>query len=118
MSLWNPIKAGAGEVTGSDLCFRKITVAANRMHELGEKRQKKNYVNSKEWSMWQFEQRGVRKQGFGSVFLALSGKEQSICGWNTAASAEEVHNGGYGPGSADRQTWLYPQIHHSVAHEI
>lgn len=76
-------------MAGSDLCFRKITVAANRMHELGEKRQKKNYVNSKEWSMWQFEQREVRKQGFGSVFLALSGKEQSICGWNTAASAEE-----------------------------
>ena len=78
---WNPIKVGAGEVTGSDLCFRKITVAADRMHELEERRQKKNYVNSKEWSMWQFKQRGVRKQGFGSVFLALSGRSsQSAVG--------------------------------------
>lgn len=93
-------------MTGSDLCFRKITVAADRKHESEERRQKKNYVNSKEWSVWPLKQRGVRKQGSGSVFLALSGKEQSICSRNSAASAEEVDNGGYGPGPGGRQTWL------------
>lgn len=63
-------------------------------NELEDRRQEKNYAYRKEWSMWQLKQKGIEKQGFGSVFPTLSGKGSKYESLNIPATGTEVYNGG------------------------